>query len=280
MTQRVDSEVILRRWFEQGPSTMPDRVVSAVADRIARVPQRRGWTRPFASPAARRTLRWMALAAAVAALIIAGLWAIGQTPRQVVIPSLPPAPTTPVRATQAAPRTLSADGFAVPFSVTLVDRWSAPDVVPARVFLSRGVLNIAIAAISATRVRPAGTEATSFDAMEPWPSDVYAWLQTLPRCEPEAPRSTTVGGQQALVVDYRCVGLKTSNVEQKVAATSVFAFAGGGFDQYGVEGTVNRIIEIRTAPNGGIAVLFTAPQSTFESDAAAVDALLARLRFE
>ena len=43
MNERGDISPALRHWFADGPTTMPDRVVNVVADRIAREPQRRGW---------------------------------------------------------------------------------------------------------------------------------------------------------------------------------------------------------------------------------------------
>ena len=43
MNERGDISPALQHWFADGPTTMPDRVVNVVADRIAREPQRRGW---------------------------------------------------------------------------------------------------------------------------------------------------------------------------------------------------------------------------------------------
>ena len=36
MNERSDISRVLQHWFDDGPSTMPDRVVDVVADRIAR----------------------------------------------------------------------------------------------------------------------------------------------------------------------------------------------------------------------------------------------------
>ncbi|MFL5689810.1 MAG: hypothetical protein ACJ77I_12540 [Chloroflexota bacterium] len=43
MSERSDIDHVVRHWMSDGPSTMPDRVVDAVADRISRQPQRRTW---------------------------------------------------------------------------------------------------------------------------------------------------------------------------------------------------------------------------------------------
>src|SRR5689334_19523510 len=41
MNQPTEIDRVLSRWFDDGPSTMPDRVVDVVAGRIGRQPQRR-----------------------------------------------------------------------------------------------------------------------------------------------------------------------------------------------------------------------------------------------
>jgi hypothetical protein len=43
MNQHSDFDRVLSRWFEDGPNTMPDRIVGVVAGRIGRQPQRRAW---------------------------------------------------------------------------------------------------------------------------------------------------------------------------------------------------------------------------------------------
>lgn len=46
MTRERDVERILDRWFDDGPTQAPDRVLDAVADRIERQPQRPAWRLP------------------------------------------------------------------------------------------------------------------------------------------------------------------------------------------------------------------------------------------
>jgi hypothetical protein len=43
MSQRSDINRVLETWMNEGPSTMPDRVIDVVADRIARRRQSRSW---------------------------------------------------------------------------------------------------------------------------------------------------------------------------------------------------------------------------------------------
>ncbi len=108
MNERSDLDRVLRHWFDDGPSTMPDRVVDLVADRIARQRQRPAWRlhrRPFEMNAPLKIVA--ALAAAIVIAIVG--WNLllpgrstgigGQadppspSPSPSVAPSLAPAPT-------------------------------------------------------------------------------------------------------------------------------------------------------------------------------------------
>ena len=50
MNEHTDIERVLERWFDDGPTRMPDRVSTVVADRIDRQRQRRPWRLPWRSP--------------------------------------------------------------------------------------------------------------------------------------------------------------------------------------------------------------------------------------
>jgi hypothetical protein len=72
MNERSDMDRVLRQWFDDGPSTMPDRVVDVVADRITRErqrPARRLHWRPFGMNS---TIKIGAAIAAVLVLAIVG----------------------------------------------------------------------------------------------------------------------------------------------------------------------------------------------------------------
>jgi hypothetical protein len=71
MNQRSDLDRVLRNWFDDGPTTMPDRVVDVVAHRISVRPQRRSWRLPRRSPMS-PILRWGAAAAAVLVIAVVG----------------------------------------------------------------------------------------------------------------------------------------------------------------------------------------------------------------
>jgi hypothetical protein len=78
MNQRSDTDRLLRHWMSDGPSTMPDRVVDVVADRIGRQPQRarRLQGRPFMNT----YVKLAAGMAAVAVLAVVGYKAMPSQP--------------------------------------------------------------------------------------------------------------------------------------------------------------------------------------------------------
>jgi Tol biopolymer transport system component len=93
MTEHSDISRVLRHWFDDGPSTMPDRVVDVVADRIGRQPQRPTRRLPRTRRPASVNAR---IAAAVAAIVIGGLGlgVLAQLSRE-SIASQPPGTTGP-----------------------------------------------------------------------------------------------------------------------------------------------------------------------------------------
>lgn len=107
-TERSDFDRALREWFSDGPTTMPDRVVDLLADRIDRQPQRHAWRlrgRPFMNSYAKVALA----AAAVVILAVAGYSILPRTgpgPGGVPSPSptvLPAATKTPIPSAAAYP---------------------------------------------------------------------------------------------------------------------------------------------------------------------------------
>ena len=73
MNERPDIDRVLRHWFADGPSEMPDRVVETVADRISRQRQRRAWRLPWRPSDMNSTIKIGAAIAAVLVLAIVGL---------------------------------------------------------------------------------------------------------------------------------------------------------------------------------------------------------------
>jgi hypothetical protein len=72
MNEHSDIEEVLGRWFDEGPSRMPDRVALAVADRIDRQRQRRAWRLPWRFPAMNLPFKFGAAALAVVLIAIVG----------------------------------------------------------------------------------------------------------------------------------------------------------------------------------------------------------------
>jgi len=101
MTQQRDIERLLDRWFSDGPSQAPDRVMDIVTDRIERQSQRPAWRlqgRPFSVNA------YVKLAVAAAAVLIVAVVGYNLLPGQSTNLA-GPAPTASPTAAPTAPST-------------------------------------------------------------------------------------------------------------------------------------------------------------------------------
>jgi hypothetical protein len=95
MNDRAGIDVLLRHWFADGPTTMPDRVVDVVADRIGRERQRPAWRLPWRLPV-NPTYK---VAAAMAAVVVVAIVGWNLLPgRDAVGPGGSPVPTQPASA--------------------------------------------------------------------------------------------------------------------------------------------------------------------------------------
>lgn len=72
MNEHSDMDRVLRTWFESGPSSMPDRVVDIVADRIGRERQRPAWRLRWRPYQMNSTVKIAATLAAVLVLAVVG----------------------------------------------------------------------------------------------------------------------------------------------------------------------------------------------------------------
>ena len=75
MNDHTDIGRVLERWLDDGPTRMPDRVATVVADRIDRQPQRRPWRLPWRHSAMNPTFKTGAVVVAVLAIAILG-WSL------------------------------------------------------------------------------------------------------------------------------------------------------------------------------------------------------------
>jgi hypothetical protein len=94
MNERSDMDRVLTQWFEDGPSTMPDRVVDVVADRIARQRQRPAWRLHWRAYDMNSSIKIAAAIAAVVVLAVVG-WNVlpGRSTGVGVGPAPTPTPT-------------------------------------------------------------------------------------------------------------------------------------------------------------------------------------------
>lgn len=122
MTRDTNIERVLDRFYAEGPSEMPDRVLLGVFDRIERVPQRRLAYHMTRFATMNSKLRLAAAAAIVVALVGVGAFAFSR-------PSNVASPPTPSPSQTAGPTAAAAGSAPVP--VALQGRWvGEPRVVP------------------------------------------------------------------------------------------------------------------------------------------------------
>lgn len=122
MTRNREIERVLDRFYAEGPSEVPDRILLGVFDRIERVQQRRLASRMTRFATMNSNLRLAAAAAIVVALVGVGAFAISRL--SVVGPSPTPSPTTAASPSPAI-------GGSATLPVALQSRWVGPPrVVP------------------------------------------------------------------------------------------------------------------------------------------------------
>ena len=122
MTRNRDIERVLDRFYAEGPSEVPDRLLLGVIDRIERVPQRRLAHQMTRFATMNSQLRLAAAAAIVVALVGVGAFALSRI-QNVAAPATP-SPSIPASPSQAT-------GASAILPVALQNRWvGAPRVVP------------------------------------------------------------------------------------------------------------------------------------------------------
>lgn len=122
MTRDRDIDRVLDRFYAEGPSEVPDRLLLGVFDRIERVPQRRLAHQITRFATMNSKFRLAAAAAIVVALVGIGAFALSRIP-----PVAAPATPSPSFAASPSPST----GGDARLPVALVGRWvGAPRLVP------------------------------------------------------------------------------------------------------------------------------------------------------
>ena len=122
MNDQPDIDRILRNWFGDGPTEMPDRVVVVVADRIGRQPQRRAWRlrrRLTVNP----SVKPLITVAAVLVIALAGIAIVGRPSGPSIGGFASPSPTSLSSPSPSATPTARAVASATP-------PWDAPGTSP------------------------------------------------------------------------------------------------------------------------------------------------------
>lgn len=102
MNAHTDIERLLERWFDDGPTRMPERVMTVVADRIDRQRQRRAWRLPWRPRPMNLTLKIVTVLAAVAVIAVIGYTLLPGPTARVGGPAATTSPT-PMRTPTASP---------------------------------------------------------------------------------------------------------------------------------------------------------------------------------
>lgn len=206
----------------------------------------------------------------------------GATPSPVASPSASPAPspTAPSPSVVPAPTPFVSGAFEVPIRLTMSDGWTADSYAKGTVDLSGPDKVASIMSIASMTVR--GAKPT--DPWVSWPADIHAWLAKRPEFRPSAPRSTTVGGRPASVIDV--------DVVTPVADTGDWVRCAPPGSSCGINlrdandsgGWRIHLVVVPTGPGTGIVgyvdAPVVAPAGDFEEAAASFDRLLATLTFQ
>ena len=102
MTHERDIERLLDRWFADGPTQAPDRVVDAVADQIGHQHQRPAWRLDWRHTTMTPTIKFGAAIAAVLLIALVGFGLLRGGSSNVGGPSATPSPTPSLSANPSA----------------------------------------------------------------------------------------------------------------------------------------------------------------------------------
>lgn len=235
MNEHTDIERVLEHWFDEGPSTMPDRVVTVVADRIDRQRQRRPWRLPWRPSTMHPTLKLGAGLAAVLLIALVGYQFLPRTggvgiPAATPSPSLAPTPTGTPTATPSAPASPSAAAiecangttgclgplaegdyqatrFMVPFAYHATDdAWQNVMDTPASfILVSQSGRTIPIQVFGEIGLIDEPDACGPAPAVHPATSvqDVIDYLGAHPALEAKPPAAVELDGYAGLIVDFK-----------------------------------------------------------------------------
>lgn len=249
MNQHSDIDRLLQVWMDDGPSTMPDRVLEVVADRIGVQRQRRLWPL-FRRLSMNALLKFAAAAAAVLVVAIVG-WNLlpgpsggigGPSPSPTSAPTpsptITPAPTSTAIACDggipgcAGPLKAGANtttNFQPALSFVIPAGWSNPlDRTRAYTFYAPGnTLSLQIVSQVAIPEQVAGCTAQRKIGVGNTVADWVTFLTTHPGLVVSAPEPVTVGGYSGMRVTFHVAATWTLNCPRSIAP-AVFLITDNG----------------------------------------------------
>ncbi len=290
MNVQRDRDASLAAWLEEGPNRLPDatRRAIAVQTRTTRQSWRPMWV-PWRRPSMNPLARMAAAAIVVVAVIGGAIYALSPgggvggpptpspSPTPTAVPTLPASSQPSPTSAAASPSAYVSTGFEVPIQLTLADGWTLDSTTLGSVNLSGPSQPASIMSIASMTVH--GPKPT--DPWVPWPADIHAWLDNWPEFRPAAPRSITIGGRPASVIDV--------DVVAPLADTADWVRCGPpgtgcginlrSANDSGVLGWRIHFVVIPTGNGTGIVGYTDAPSAGFQDAATSLDGLLATLQF-
>jgi len=279
MTPDRDLERLLDEWFGEGPREVSDRVIEQVGDRIDRQSQRPAWRLRWRDPQVNLNLRWAAAAAVLVVAIFAGARVLGPTPNSAAggpspTPTLSPTPiSSPSPSSSASSNVVHATTFGVPLTLTLSGGWTYGMSEPNNLELFWDGTNVDLGFHPLSKVTLPG--ATVADPWIPVPADFVAWVQQRPEFTAFQTRPVTVGGRSGTEIDAAFVW-KTGTAKRDFLRYTTGAWL---YDQ-GDEGHRIRFIIVPGSADDGFMIVVNAPAADFDAAAAALDVVLATVRFD
>ena len=177
---------------------------------------------------------------------------------------------------EPASSTYTSHAFAVPVSFELGAGWKVTEDVHSDIDLRgpiysdgrAGDQDLEFHDINTTTV--AGT--TKSDPYMPWPTDLYAWLQSRPEFQAQPPQTITVAGRPATQIDVDGTVKPGTRVELVCADRSSCWLLDGNFRW--------RFVELKNADGSGVVWITSGvPAARFDTYAEALDELLRTVEF-
>lgn len=277
MTDPFDIEPILDDWFaDDGTDYLPDRSIDAVLGTIRNTSQRRrGWPVPWRSSMMQTSLKFAIGAVAVVAIAFGGWFFLRPAASGGAVSPTPSPSSRPTASPTAAPTAFTSSVFGVPIQLTMLDGWTSAGTQPGSVDLDGPSQPASIMSIASMTVRGA----KSSDPLVAWPADIHAWLAKRAEFRPGTPRSITIGGRPATVIDVAVVTpvadtgdwVRCGPVGVSCGINLRAANDGGGWQIH--------LVVVPTGAGTGIVAYTDAPSDGFDAAVASLDKLLATLEF-